>query len=157
MVGGATKVNGRPVTIIGVAPPEFFGTFAFSDSEVYLPVNWAGGGELEERAARSLHTVARLRAGVTIAQAQAALDIVAARLERQFPDTNKDVVSKVLPERLARPEEDNARTHSVGTTIMTVPVSLGMIIAAGNVTNLSLARPIRRPPDIPIRAALGAG
>jgi len=157
IVGRATKVNGRPVTIVGVAPPEFFGTFAFSDSEVYLPVNWAGGGELEERAARSLHTVARLRAGVTIAQAQAALDIVAARLERQFPDTNKDVVSKVLPERLARPEEDNARTNAVGTTIMTVLVGLVLIIAAVNVTNLSLARAIGRQREIAIRAALGAG
>jgi len=156
-VGPTTKVNGRLVTIVGVAPPEFLGTFAFSDTEVYLPLNWAGGGDLERREARSLHTVARLRPGVTIAQAQAAMDVVAARLERQFPDTNQGVSSKVLPERLARPEEDNARTNALGSGIMTVLVGLVLIVAAVNVTHLLLARSISRGREMAIRAALGAG
>ncbi len=157
IVGRTTKVNGRLVTIIGVAPPEFVGTFAFSSSELYLPVNWAGRGNLDQRDARSLHVVARLRPGVTIAQAQAAIDVVAARLERQFPDTNKGVAVKVLPERLARPEEDNARTNAVGIAIMTALVGLVLIVAAVNVTNLLLARAVGRQREIAIRAALGAG
>src|SRR5258708_2459869 len=132
IVGRPTKVNGRLVTIIGVAPPEFVGTFAFSSSELYLPVNWAGRGNLDQRDARSLHVVARLRPGVTIAQAQAAIDVVAARLERQFPDTNKGVAVKVLPERLARPEEDNAPNNAVGIAIMTALVGLALIVAAVN-------------------------
>src|SRR5260370_242593 len=157
IVGRTTKVNGRLVTIIGVAPPEFVGTFAVSSSELYLPVNWAGRGNLDQRDARSLHVVGRLRPGVTIAQAQAAIDVVAARLERQLPDTNKGVAVKVLAERLARPEEDNARTNAVGIAIMTALVGLVLIVAAVNVTNLLLARAVRRQREIAIRAALGAG
>ncbi len=157
IVGRTAKVNGRPVAIVGVAPPEFVGTFAFSSSELYLPLNWAGRGNLDQRDARSLHVVARLRPGVAIAQAQAAIDVVAARLERQFPDTNKGVAVKVLPERLARPEEDNARTNAVGTAIMTVLVGLVLIVAAVNVTNLLLSRAVGRQREIAIRAALGAG
>src|SRR5260370_14596948 len=112
IVGRTTKVNGRLVTIIGVAPPEFVGTFAFSSSELYLPVNWAGTGNLDQRDARSLHVVGRLRPGVTIAQPQAARDVVAAGVERQFPGTNKGVAVKVLPEPLARPQNNNPLTNT---------------------------------------------
>ncbi len=155
--GRTVKVNGRPVTIIGVAPPGFAGTFAFSDSELYLPVNWAGRGNLDQREVRSLHTVARLWSGRTIGQAQAAMDVVSARLERQFPDTDKGIAVRVLPERYARPEEDNARTNALGASIMTVLVGLVLVVAAMNVTNLLLAHAVGRRRETAIRLALGAG
>jgi MacB-like periplasmic core domain len=41
VVGEIVKVNGQPCTIVGVVPPEFVGTFAFSESELYLPLNWS--------------------------------------------------------------------------------------------------------------------
>ncbi len=61
VVGEIVKVNGQPCTIVGVVPPEFVGTFAFSESELYLPLNWSGAGDFDNRHARGLHVLARLR------------------------------------------------------------------------------------------------
>ena len=145
-------VNGRPCTIVGVAPADFPGTFAFSESELYLPLNWQSGDGFG-----SLHAIARLRENVTIKNAQAAMNVVAERLARQYPDANANLGVRVLPERLARPEEDQFRTNTLGAAIMIAMVILVMIVAAVNVTNLLLARTAGRDRELAIRSALGAG
>jgi predicted permease len=150
-------VNGRLCTIVGVAPADFSGTFAFSESELYLPLNWQSGDGFDDRRARGLHAIARLRASVTIENAQAAANVVAERLALQYPDSNANLGIRVLPERLARPEEDQFRTNTLGAVIMLAMVILVMIIAAVNVTNLLLARAASRHRELAIRAALGAG
>ena len=157
VVGEIVKVNGQPCTIVGVVPPEFVGTFAFSESELYLPLNWSGAGDFDNRHARGLHVLARLRPEVTIEKAQAAMSVVAERLARQHPDSNADVAVRVLPERFARPEEDQFRSNALAAAIMLALVALVMIVAAVNVTNLLLARATSRRQEFAIRAALGAG
>jgi predicted permease len=157
VVGEIVRVNGQPCTIVGVAPPDFLGTFAFSESELYLPLNWSGAGGFDNRQARGLHALARLWPGVTIATAQAAMNVVAERLARQHPDSNTNVTARVLPERLARPEEDQFRSNALGATIMLALVILVMIVAAVNVTSLVLARTTSRRQELAIRAAVGAG
>jgi macrolide transport system ATP-binding/permease protein len=157
VVGRTVLVNGIPCTIVGVAPPSFSGTFAFSESEVYLPLNWRGGEGLDNRAARDLHAIARLRPGVTLEGAQAVMKVLAARLAREYPNSNTNLDLRVLPERLARPEEDQFRTNTLGATIMLAMVILVMLVAAVNVTNLLLARTAGRYGEIAIRSALGAG
>jgi predicted permease len=156
IVGKIVRVNGRPCTIVGVAPPGFAGTFAFSESELYLPLNWAGPID-DDRQARGLHAIARLRPDVTIERAQVAMNVVAERLARQYPDSNRNVAVRVLPERFARPEEDQYRTNALGAAIMLGLVGLVMIVATVNVTNLLLARAASRRQELAIRAALGAG
>jgi predicted permease len=157
VLGRIVMVNGRPCTIVGVAPPGFSGTFAFSESELFLPLNWQSGEGFDDRQTRGLHAVARLRASVTIENAQAATNVVAERLALQYPDSNANLGIRVLPERLARPEEDQFRTNTLGAVIMLAMVILVMIIAAVNVTNLLLARAASRHRELAIRAALGAG
>ena len=157
VVGQFVKVNGRPCTVIGVAPRDFHGTFAFSDAELYLPLNWAGGGDLANREARGLHAIARLLPGVSIARAQAAMDVVADRLTRDHPATNGNTAVRVLPERLARPEEDQSRVNAPGAAIMLVLVGLVMGLAGVNVSSLMLARTSSRRREFAIRSALGAG
>jgi predicted permease len=156
VVGRTAIINGQPRTIIGVVPPEFVGTFAFSESEVYLPIYWTAGAALDQRDAHGIHAVARLRAGTTIERAQAGLNVVAARLEREYPDADTGIGVKVLPERLARPEEDNARSNAFGGTIILTLVGLVLLVAEVNVTNLLLARASTRRKELAIRAALGA-
>ena len=110
IVGKTVRLNGRVCTIVGVVPPWFAGTFAFSESEVYLPITWTPGFLHEDRGGRILHTLARLRSGATLQQAQAVADLVAGRLAQEHPATNAvhlrqgsggQVGVTVLPERLA--------------------------------------------------------
>jgi predicted permease len=157
VVGKLVHVNGKGCTIVGVLPPDFFGAFAFSESELYLPLNWSGARGFDHRQARDLHALARLRPQVTIDRAQVVINIVAERLARQYSDSNTNVAVRVLPERFARPEEDQFRTNALGAAIMLVLVILVMIVAAVNVTNLLLARANSRHHELAIRAALGAG
>ena len=157
VVGEIVRINGQPHTIVGVAPPDFLGTFAFSESELYLPLNAPGAGDLHRRQVRGLHALARLRPDVTIARAQTMVNVVAERLAREYPDSNADVAFSVLPERFARPEEDQFRSNVLVAAIMLALVALVMIVAAVNVANLLLARATGRRRELAIRAALGAG
>lgn len=157
VIGRKVMLNGQPCTIIGVVPAEFVGTFAFSESEAYLPVNWTSRSVLDDRSARSLHTIARFRPGVSIERSQAVLDVIAARLGREHPATDRNVRLKVLPERLARPEEDNGRSNPFGAATMLSLVALVLLVAVINVTNLLLARAATRRRELAIRVALGAG
>ena len=157
VVGKKVRVNGHPCTIVGVVPAPFVGTFAFSESELYLPLNWRGTENADSRDDRSVHAIARLRPAATVGRAQATMDVVAERLARQYPDSNENIAVRVLPERFARPEEDQFRTNKVGATIMLGMVGLVMIIAAVNAANLLMARATGRRQELAIRAALGAG
>ena len=85
------------------------------------------------------------------------MNVVAEGLARQYPDSNAHVAVRVLPERFARPEEDQFRSNALGAAIMLALVVLVMIVAAVNVTNLLLARATGRRQELAIRAALGAG
>ena len=157
VVGTVVRVNGQPCTIVGVAPAGFSGTFAFAEPELYLPLNWRDGGGLDNREQRNLHAIGRLLPGVSFEDAQTAMTIAASRLAREYPDSNRNTGISVLPERRARPEEDQFRTNAVGAAMMLAMVSLVMIVATINVTNLVLARATSRRQEFATRAALGAG
>jgi predicted permease len=85
------------------------------------------------------------------------MDVVAGRLARQYPVSNGNIAVRVLPERLARPEEGQFQTNAIAAAIVLGLVGLVMIVAAVNVTNLLLARATSRLHELAIRAALGAG
>jgi predicted permease len=156
ITGKTLRLNGRLCTIVGVAPPHFVGTFAFSESEVYLPLTWAPGFQHDDRGGRMLHTLARLRKGATLQQAQAVADLVALRLAEEHPDTNTDVRVNLIPEQLARPEESNARMNQFAAAALLGLVALVFLMAMVNVTSLLLARSMERRREFAVRAALGA-
>lgn len=147
VVGRVITVNGKPTTVIGVAPPKF----KFPNSQnawmpllLTLPAKRATG--------TSVSAVGRLKEGVTAARATVEMETIAAQLAQDYPE-NKDKrarVSDFVP--LAIGEE-------VVSTLMTMlgAVFGVMIIACVNVTNLQLARAADRTREVAIRVAIGAG
>src|ERR1700683_2316236 len=114
VVGKSVILNGQPVTIIGVTPKPFFGTFYIVDSDVYAPLGLfassAGSVDiLTDRTQRQLRVLAHLKPGVSMAQASASLQVIADNLARAYPQTDAGLKMDVIAEKLARPEAAGGR------------------------------------------------
>jgi hypothetical protein len=94
VLGRTVRINRYPVTIAGVAPPEFGGDFPGVALDAWVPVPLAGE---RERDARNFHAIVRLKPGVSVSQANAEAATVAARLARGFPKTNQGIGARIVP------------------------------------------------------------
>jgi predicted permease len=162
VVGKSVNLNGQPVTIIGVAPKPFFGTFYIVDSEVYAPLGMfassAGSVDiLTDRTQRQLRVLAHLKPGVSMAQASASLQVIADNLAREYPQTDAGLKMDLIPENLARPEAASASFWPVIASVFMCLVGLVMVVTCVNVTNLLLSRASIRAKEMAVRASLGAG
>jgi putative ABC transport system permease protein len=157
--GGAPDVfnrsitlDGSPWTVVGVLPSKF--TFP-TPVDLWIPLGQVSGeASYQERDNHpGLLGVARLKPRVTLEQARAQMDTIAARLEQQFPDSNRNIGVRIDPLL------ENCVASSVRAALWTILAAVAMVllIAACNVANLLLARAVARQREMSVRAALGAG
>ena len=162
VIGKTVDLDGHPVTIVGVTPKEFHGTFFIVESNAYAPLASITDSPesqriLHGRDERQMRALGHLKPGVTIPQARTSLQIIADRLGAEYPDTNKGIQMDVISEKLARPEAGSAAAWPMIATVFLGLVGLILLVTCVNVTNLLLSRASVRSKEMAIRAALGAG
>lgn len=151
IVNRTINLGGVSYAVLGVMPAGF----EFPNKvDLWLPVGplFAESGWQNRDNHPGLFGLARLKPGVTLEKARVDLDVIAVRLEQQYPETNK--TRRVQIDRLLDRVVGNFRR---ALWILLGAVSFVLVIACANVANLLLARAVAREKEMALRAALGAG
>ncbi len=163
IVGQKVTLDGHLFTIVGVAPEGFHGAQSIIDPGGYLPLGMASieGGPnatdyLVNRNVRSVSILARLKPGVTVAQAQSTLRVVSQRLALQYPETEKGLSVLVFLERLSRPSPSKDNSIMLVSALFMALSGLVLVLACVNVANILLVRGSIRQREMAVRAAMGA-
>lgn len=162
VVGRTIRLEGVPTTIVGVGPALLNGNFNIGVStDLWVPVTaisgFGFGSSLQRRPAEAMFFVkARLQDGVTLAQAQAAMDVLGRRLATEYPkeDPGKGISVVAAKDIWIHPQFDGPIIATA--TILLALVGLVLAIACSNLATLLLVRGAARAKDISMHLAIGA-
>ena len=149
IVGRKLMLDGKPYTLVGVLPMN--SSYDRGRTEIWAPLVFE-----PKHMTRNFHwfrAYARLKPGLSIEQARAEMNVIGARIEKQYPDSNKGwgvtvdrFVDRFVGDQLRR-----------SLYIMMAAVGAVLLIGCANLANLTLARGASREKEVAIRGALGAG
>ena len=158
VIGKQVTINSTPITIIGVAPEGFIGSFLGVSSAAWVPMamqkEMMGGDRMNQRGNGWFQSIVRLKPGVSQEQAQAEASAIMAQLEQEYRDFNEGRRLRIVQTWEAPFGAGTVLAPLLG--VLSVLVALVLVIACANVANLLLSKAVSRRREVAVRLSLGA-
>jgi predicted permease len=158
LAGLTLRLNGADVSVAGVLPESFRGPSGLYAPDVWVPLDdlslFNAAAALQKRDQRWLFLFGRIQPGVSIPAAQGHIEVAAAAMAHDWPDTHRGRGARFKP--FQEGNRELGRLSTAAAVAMGI-IGLVLLLACFNVANLLLARAVERERDMAIRAAIGAG